>query len=96
MVWVLTRTMEKIIKIVGAIGAKLRDGSRSEHQVPAARDRPDRAHQSAINQDKLKRRYRSLLNTTSRVVGQAKRFSTEITEGGSVADQSSRRRPYRP
>jgi transposase, IS5 family len=29
----------------------------------------------------LKQRYRSLLNTTSRAVGQAKRFSAEIGEG---------------
>ncbi len=29
----------------------------------------------------MKQRYRSLLNTTSRVVGQAKRFSTEVAEG---------------
>jgi IS5 family transposase len=34
-----------------------------------------------INQDKLKQRYRLLLNTTSRVVGQAKRFSAEIVQG---------------
>jgi hypothetical protein len=34
-----------------------------------------------INQDKLKQRYRQLLNATSRVVGQAKRFSEEITQG---------------
>jgi IS5 family transposase len=34
-----------------------------------------------INQDKLKQRYRLLLNTTSRVAGQAKRFSAEIGRG---------------
>jgi IS5 family transposase len=34
-----------------------------------------------INRDKLKQRYRLLLNTTSRVVGQAKRFSADIAEG---------------
>jgi IS5 family transposase len=31
-----------------------------------------------INQDKLKQRYGRLLDATSRVVGQAKRFSVEI------------------
>src|SRR5262249_15091177 len=34
-----------------------------------------------INQEKLKQRYRRLLETTSRVVGQAKRFSNEVAEG---------------
>jgi IS5 family transposase len=35
----------------------------------------------AIDQDKLKRRYGQLLKATSRVVGQAKRFSEEIAQG---------------
>jgi hypothetical protein len=39
------------------------------------------SHAPKVNQDKLKQRYRQLLNTTSRVVGQAKRFSAEIGEG---------------
>jgi len=34
-----------------------------------------------INQDKLKERYRQLLDTTSRVVGQAKHFAEEIAQG---------------
>jgi IS5 family transposase len=34
-----------------------------------------------LNRDRLQQRYRRLLNTTSRVVGQAKRFSKEISEG---------------
>jgi IS5 family transposase len=34
-----------------------------------------------VNQDKLKQRYRRLLDATSRVVGQAKRFSEEIARG---------------
>ena len=34
-----------------------------------------------INQDKLQRRYGQLLDATSRVVGQAKRFSEEIARG---------------
>ena len=33
------------------------------------------------SQEKLKRAYGQLLNSTSRVVGQAKRFSTEIATG---------------
>ena len=34
-----------------------------------------------INREKLKQRYHQLLETTSRVVGQAKRFSNEVAEG---------------
>lgn len=34
-----------------------------------------------VNQDKLKQRYRRLLDATSRVVGQARRFSEEIAQG---------------
>ena len=34
-----------------------------------------------INQDKLQQRYRQLLDATSRVVGQANRFSKEIAQG---------------
>jgi IS5 family transposase len=77
---VLTRTMKKITKIVGAVGTKLRDRSRSVKFRLLEIARIARA-KGQINQDKLKQRYRSLLNTTSRVVGQAKRFSAEIGEG---------------
>jgi IS5 family transposase len=34
-----------------------------------------------INREKLKQRYRQLLDAASRVVGQAKRFSREIAAG---------------
>jgi IS5 family transposase len=77
---VLTRTMKQITKIAGAIGTKLCDRSRSVKFRLLEIGRIARA-KGAINQDKLKQRYRSLLNTTSRVVGQAKRFSAEIGEG---------------
>src|SRR5215471_6499551 len=72
--------MKKITKIVGAIGTKLRDRSRSVKFRLLEIGRIARA-KGAINQDKLKQRYRLLLNTTSRAVGQAKRFSAEIAEG---------------
>ena len=36
---------------------------------------------SPVNREKLRRRYRQLLESTSRVVGQAKRFSAEIAQG---------------
>jgi IS5 family transposase len=39
------------------------------------------AKQAKQGREKLKRAYGQLLNSTSRVVGQAKRFSTEVAEG---------------
>ena len=77
---VLTRTMKKVTQLAGAVGTKLRDRSRSVKFRLLEIGRIARA-KSAINQEKLKQRYRSLLDTTSRVVGQAKRFSAEIGEG---------------
>jgi len=77
---VLTRIMRKITKIVGAVGTKLRDRSRSVKLRLLEIGRVARA-KGPINQEKLKQRYRLLLNTTSRVVGQARRFSAEIAQG---------------
>src|SRR5271169_2456310 len=78
---VLTRTMKKITKIAGKVGAKLRDRSRSVklRVLDIARAARSKAKQS---QEKLKRAYGQLLNSTSRVVGQAKRFSTEVAMRG--------------
>jgi IS5 family transposase len=77
---VLTRTMKKITAIVGDVGTKLRDRSRSVklRMLDIARAARSKAKQG---QEKLKRAYRQLLNSTSRVVGQAKRYSKEIAEG---------------
>jgi IS5 family transposase len=77
---VLTRTMKKITDIVGAAGTKLRDRSRSVKLRLFEIARIARA-KGPINRDRLQQRYRRLLDTTSRVVGQAKRFSTEISQG---------------
>ena len=77
---VLTRTMRKITEIVGAAGTKLRDRSRSVKLRLLEIGRVARA-KGPINQDKLKQRYGRLLGATSRVVGQAKRFSVEIVRG---------------
>jgi transposase, IS5 family len=60
--------MKKITKIVGMIGTKLRDRNRSVKFHLLEIGRMARA-KGAINQEKLKQHYRSLLNTTSRVVG---------------------------
>jgi IS5 family transposase len=77
---VLTRTMKKITSIVGAVGTKLRDRSRSVKLRLFEIARIARA-KGPLNRDRLQRRYRRLLDTTSRIVGQAKRFSREISEG---------------
>ena len=75
---VLTRIMRKITQIAGAVGTKLRDRSRSVKLRLLEIGRVARA-KGPINQEKLKQRYARLLDTTSRVVGQARRFSDEIS-----------------
>ncbi len=77
---VLIRTMKKISAIAGKAGAQLRDRSRSVKRrvLDIARAARAKGQQS---QEKLKPAYGKLLNSTSRIVGQAKRFSKEITEG---------------
>jgi transposase, IS5 family len=70
---VLTRIMKKMTAIAGAAGTRLRDRSRSVKLRVLEIARVARA-KGPVNQDKLKQRYRRLLETTSRVVGQAKHF----------------------
>jgi len=77
---VLTRTMKKITDIVGAVGTKLRDRSRSVKLRLFEIARIARA-KGPLNRDRLQQRYHRLLEATSRVVGQAKRFSKEISAG---------------
>ena len=77
---VLIRGMRKIVKLTGEVGAKFRDRSRSvKHRVieiaRAARGKTEPCR------DKMKRAYGKLVEATSRVVGQAKRFSKEIGAG---------------
>ena len=77
---VLIRTMKKITQIVGAAGAELCDCSRSAKLRVLEIARAARA-KGKPHQDRLRRAYGQLLNSTARVVGQAKRFSKEIAEG---------------
>jgi IS5 family transposase len=77
---VLTRTMRKITKIAGAAGTELRDRSRSVKLKLLEIGRIARA-KGKPQQERLKRAYGRLLDATSRVAGQAKRFSREIGEG---------------
>jgi IS5 family transposase len=77
---VLTRLMKKVTALTGVAGTKMRDRSRSVklRMLDIARAARSKVPQS---QEKLKQSYRKLLDSTSRVVGQAKRFSKEIAEG---------------
>src|SRR5271166_3973305 len=77
---VLTRVMKKIPAIAGEAGARLRDRSRSVklRMLEIARAARAKGPQS---QKRLKHGYGRLLDSTSRVVGQAKRFAREIADG---------------
>jgi len=77
---VLTRAMKKITAIVGDVGAKLRDRSRSVKLRVLDIARAARA-KGPQSQERLKRDYGRLLASTSRVVGQAARFAREIADG---------------
>ena len=77
---VLTRLMKKITNITGAVGAKLHDRTRSVKLRLLDIGRVARS-KGPVRQDRLTQHYRRLLDTTSRVVGQANRFSEEITRG---------------
>jgi IS5 family transposase len=77
---VLTRLMKKITEIAGAAGTKLRDRSRSVKLRLLEIGRVARS-KGPVRQDKLTQHYRRLLASTSRVVGQAKRFAEEIAQG---------------
>ena len=77
---VLTRAMKKITAIAGEVGAKLRDRSRSVKLRVLEIARAARA-KGPQSQERLKQGYGRLLASTSRVVGQAKRFAREIADG---------------
>ena len=72
--------MKKIGNIAGDVGAKLRDRSRSVRlrMLEIARAARSKVPQS---QEKLNKAYSKLLEASSRVMGQAKRFSEEIAQG---------------
>ena len=77
---VLVRTMKKVTKLTGAVGAKLRDRSRSIQRGVWEIGRAARS-KAPPSREKMKRAYGKLLNATGRVVGQAKRFCREIKDG---------------
>jgi IS5 family transposase len=77
---VLTRTMKQVTAIAGTVGAILRDRRRSVRHRLWEIGRIARS-KGAQRPEKLSRAYQHLLAATSRVVGQAKRFSREIEAG---------------
>jgi IS5 family transposase len=77
---VLTRTMKKVMAITGSVVATLRNRSRSVKFRLLEINRIVRS-KGAPRRDALARAYRQLLDATSRVVGQAKRFAREIRTG---------------
>ena len=85
----LTRIMKKIAGLTGAAGAALRDRSRSVKLRVLEIARAARA-KGQQNGARLAQAYRRLLEATGRVVGQAKRFATEIDNGVKQAAEGSR------
>ena len=77
---VLTRAMKRIADIAGNVGAKLRDRSRSVKYRILEIGRAARS-KGGTGKEKLQKAYGKLLEATSRVVGQAKRFSREVASG---------------
>jgi IS5 family transposase len=76
---VLTRVMKKVTGVAGQARTQLRDRMRSVKRrileiARASRDKSEKGTQ------KLAAAYEKLVDTTSRVVGQAKKFSAEIAD----------------
>jgi IS5 family transposase len=74
---VLTRVMKKVTAVAGKAGTQMRDRSRSAKLKVLAIARASR-NKSEQGRQKMKQAYLKLLEITSRVVGQAKKFSREI------------------
>jgi IS5 family transposase len=77
---VLTRSMQRIAKLAGRRGTKLRDRTRTVRYRVLEIARASRSR-VAQGQERMKTCYRKLLYHTARVVGQAKRFAQEVATG---------------
>jgi transposase, IS5 family len=77
---VLTRLMKKVPEVAGKAGTRLRDRKRSLQRRLVEIGRATRSKGKAA-QEKVKTVYRKLVDVTSRVVGQAKKFSADIGQG---------------
>jgi transposase, IS5 family len=74
---VLTRIMKKVTAVAGKAGTQMRDRSRSAKLKVLAIARASR-NQTEQGRQKMKKAYLQLLQITSRVTGQAKKFAAEI------------------
>jgi transposase, IS5 family len=74
---VLTRIMKKVAAKVGKVGKQMRDRSRSAKLKVLAIARASR-NKTEQGRQKMKKAYLQLLEITSRVTGQAKKFSRAI------------------
>ncbi|MBV9295389.1 MAG: ISNCY family transposase, partial [Acidobacteriaceae bacterium] len=77
---VLTRLMKRVTQVAGKVGTKLRDRSRSVKLKVLAIARASR-NKTKAGQEKMKAAYLKLIAMTSRVVGDARKFSREIAGG---------------
>jgi IS5 family transposase len=77
---VLTRIMKKVTAVAGEVGTQMRDRSRSAKLKVLAIARASR-NKTEPGRQKMKKAYVQLLEISSRVVGQAKKFSHEIAAG---------------
>jgi IS5 family transposase len=84
---VLTRVMKKVAAVAGTAGTKLRDRTRSVKLGVLAIARASR-NKTTPGQQKMQKAYRKLLDSTSRVVGQARKFSAEIANQVKRGDQA--------
>jgi IS5 family transposase len=76
---VLTRVMKKVAEVAGQAGTRLRDRTRSVKRRVLEIARASR-NKSEKGKKKLETAYGKLLESTRRVVGQAKKFSGEIAD----------------
>jgi IS5 family transposase len=74
---VLTRIMKKVTAVAGKAGTRMRDRGRSAKLKVLAIARASR-NKTEQGRQKMKNAYLKLLEITSRVAGQAKKFSREI------------------
>lgn len=77
---VLTRVMKKIGKVAGDVGTMLRDRTRSVKLRVVEIARASRS-KSEQGRERMKDFYTKLLESTGRVVGQARRFVQEVAAG---------------
>ena len=77
---VLTRIMKKVTTVAGKAGTQMRDRNRSAKLKVLAIARASR-NKTEQGRQKMKNAYVKLLEVTSRVAGQAKKFSSEIAAG---------------